>query len=164
VRDPADLPAVRALVGALSGVDTVLDRDEQAGYGIDHPRSGELVAVAAPDAWFTYYYWLADDRAPDFARGVDIHRKPGYDPAELFLDPRDPFVRLRVAGALARKAVGLRYTMRAVPLDPSCVRGTHGRLPRHPADTPVLLCSDARYGRESYAATEVKGLLLDLAT
>ena len=60
---------------------------ERAAHGLDHPRSGELVAVSRADRWFTYYYWLDDDRAPDYARTVDIHRKPGYDPVELFLDP-----------------------------------------------------------------------------
>ena len=115
----------------------------QARYGLDHERSGELVAVAEPGAWFTYYYWLDDDRAPDFARGVEIHRKPGYDPAELFLDPSDPLVKVRAGMNLVRKKVGLRYAMNVIPLDPSCVRGTHGRLPDSADDTPLLLCSDA---------------------
>jgi predicted AlkP superfamily pyrophosphatase or phosphodiesterase len=89
IRDSSDVPGVRSLVAGLPGVDEVLDRDAQACQGLDHPRAGELVAVAEPDAWFTYY-WLNDARAPDFAHGVEIHRKPGYDPAELFFDPRDP--------------------------------------------------------------------------
>ena len=93
VRDPADVPAVREIVAALPGVDEVLDADGKARLGIDHPRAGELVAVAEPDAWFTYYYWLDDARAPDFAKLVEIHRKPGYDPAELFMDPNDRLVR-----------------------------------------------------------------------
>ena len=58
-----------------------------ARYRIDHARAGDLIAVAEARGWFTYYYWLDDRRAPDFARTVDIHRKPGYDPVELFLDP-----------------------------------------------------------------------------
>jgi predicted AlkP superfamily pyrophosphatase or phosphodiesterase len=163
VRDSADLPRVRAIIAELSGVDTVLDRDGQAALAVDHERAGELVAVAEPDAWFTYYYWLSDDHAPDFARTVEIHRKPGYDPAELFLDPADPRVKLRAAAALARKKLGLRYTMRVVPLDPSCVRGSHGRLPDSDADAPVLICSDPRAGRDRVPATEVKPLLLSLA-
>jgi predicted AlkP superfamily pyrophosphatase or phosphodiesterase len=163
VRDAADLPRVRDLLGALPGVEAVLDRAGQAALGLDHERAGELVAVAEPDAWFTYYYWLDDERAPDFARTVEIHRKPGYDPAELFFDPADPRVKLRAATALARKKLGLRYSMRVVPLDPSCVRGSHGRLPDSTEDGPVLLCSDPRLGRDRYQATEVKGLLLDLA-
>jgi predicted AlkP superfamily pyrophosphatase or phosphodiesterase len=163
VADPADIPRVRDIVAALPGVAEVLDEAGKAGYAIDHPRAGELVAVAEPDAWFTYYYWLDDARAPDFARSVEIHRKPGYDPAELFLDPADRLVKARAATALVRKKTGLRYTMSVVPLDPSCVRGSHGRLPDSPADGPVLLCSESAHERETYAAAEVKELLLRLS-
>ncbi|MDQ0382055.1 alkaline phosphatase family protein [Amycolatopsis thermophila] len=163
VSDPADLPRVRDLLAELSGVDEVLDRRAQARYGIDHPRAGEFVVTAEPDAWFTYYYWLDDDRAPDFARGVEIHRKPGYDPAELFFDPADPLVKLKAGMNLVRKQVGLRYAMRTVPLDPAPVRGSHGRLPDSPADGPVLLCGDAGVPeRERLAATEVRDLLLSV--
>ncbi|WP_158848025.1 alkaline phosphatase family protein [Saccharothrix deserti] len=167
VADPADVPRVRAVLDELPGVDAVLDRDAQALVDLDHERSGELVAVAEPDAWFTYYYWTDDSRAPDFARGVEIHRKPGYDPAELFFDPADRFAKARAGLALARKKLGLRYAMNVVPLDPSCVRGTHGRLPDRVEDGPVLLCSNdvvpaavERAGR--IAATDVRDLLLDL--
>ncbi len=167
VADPADVPRTRAVLAELPGVDVLHDREAQAAVGLDHERAGELVAVAEPDAWFTYYYWTDDDRAPDFARGVDIHRKPGYDPAELFFDPADPLVKAKAGLNLARKKLGLRYAMNVVPLDPSCVRGTHGRLPDRAADGPVLLCSDPaappsveRTGR--IAATEVRNLLLAL--
>ncbi|ONI81932.1 alkaline phosphatase family protein [Saccharothrix sp. ALI-22-I] len=167
VADPADIPRTRAVLGELPGVDRVLDRDAQALSNLDHERSGELVAVAEPDAWFTYYYWTEDSRAPDFARGVEIHRKPGYDPAELFFNPADPFAKARAGLTLARKKLGLRYTMNVVPLDPSCVRGTHGRLPDRVEDGPVLLCSNpvvpAAVERDGLiAATDVRDLLLDL--
>jgi predicted AlkP superfamily pyrophosphatase or phosphodiesterase len=169
VRDPSLVGKVRDLLGGVEGVDEVLD-DEGGGkarVGLDHPRAGELVAIAEPDAWFTYYYWLDDDRAPDFARTVEIHRKPGYDPAELFFDPADRWAKARAAAALARKRLGFRYTMNVVPLDPSPVRGSHGRLPDSAADAPVVLCSDpaaapASAG-ETLAATDVKPLLLTLA-
>jgi len=163
VRDPADLDQVRELVGALPGVAEVLDADGKAAHGLDHPRAGELVLVAEPDAWFTYYYWLDDDRAPDFARAVEIHKKPGYDPAELFLDPDDRWVKLRAGAGLARKKLGFRYAMNVVPLDPAPVRGSHGRLPADPADGPMLLCSDPSAARERFEATEVRDLLLQLA-
>ncbi|MFD7366825.1 alkaline phosphatase family protein [Nocardiopsis alba] len=162
VDDPADLPEVARLLSEVEGVDLVLDRRAQADHGLDHERSGELVLFADPGAWFTYYHWLDDDRAPDFARGVDIHRKPGYDPAELFLDPADRLVRLRAASGLVRKKVGLRYAMNVVPLDPSCVRGTHGRPHTDPEDGPVLLCTDPDLARDRFAATEVRDLMLDL--
>jgi predicted AlkP superfamily pyrophosphatase or phosphodiesterase len=159
VPDPADVPQVRRILSELPGVDTVVER---ASAGLDHERAGELVAIAEPDAWFTYYYWTDDNRAPDFARGVDIHRKPGYDPAELFFNPADPLVKAKAGLNLARKKLGLRYTMNVVPLDPSCVRGTHGRLPELAEDGPVLLCSDPAAARSRLAATEVRDLLLEL--
>ncbi|BDZ65227.1 alkaline phosphatase family protein [Agromyces mangrovi Wang et al. 2018] len=168
VADPADVPRTRAVLAELDGVDEVLDRDAQARYGLSHERSGELVAVARPGAWFTYYYWLDDARAPEFARGVDIHRKPGYDPAELFLDPADRFARLRAGAGLARKALGFRYTMDVVPLDPSWVRGTHGRLPDGRADAPMVLSSDPglatlERGDDELPAASVRDLVLDAA-
>jgi len=163
VRDPADVPRVRSLLAGVPGVAEVLDGVGKAAYGLDHERSGELVAVAAPDAWFTYHYWLDDERAPDFARTVEIHRKPGYDPSELFFDPADRLVRLRAAAALARKRLGFRYTLPVVPLDASHVKGSHGRLPDTVDDAPLLICSDPSVGRERVAATEVKDLFLRLA-
>jgi predicted AlkP superfamily pyrophosphatase or phosphodiesterase len=162
VRDPGDVSRVRDLLGGVPGVDAVLDGDGKRAAGLDHPRAGELVLVAEPDAWFTYYYWLDDDRAPDFARSVEIHRKPGYDPAELFLDPDDPLVKARAGAALVRKRLGLRYTMSVVPLDPQPVRGSHGRLPDDPADGPVLLCSDAAMTQDRVAAVQVRDLVLSL--
>ncbi|MFK8850306.1 nucleotide pyrophosphatase/phosphodiesterase family protein [Streptomyces sp. Ac-502] len=167
VRRPEDLDAARAALTGLPGLDRLLDDEGKKAYGLDHPRSGELVALAEPDAWFTYYYWLDDARAPDFARLVDIHRKPGYDPAELFMDPRDPYVRLRAATALARKKAGMRYRMAVVPLDPEPVRGSHGLLPAtgaDPADGPVLICSASDAPLHTpFPATDVKSLLLHLA-
>ncbi|MBB4689063.1 alkaline phosphatase family protein [Amycolatopsis jiangsuensis] len=163
VRDESDVDRVRAIAHELSGVDEVLDREAQAKYGIDHERAGELVAVAEPDSWFTYYYWLDDARKPDFARGVEIHRKPGYDPAELFFDPQDRFAKARAGLNLGKKFAGLRYAMDVVPTDPRWVRGSHGRLPDSSADGPVLLCSDPA-GEPSgrIAATGVHPLLLSL--
>jgi predicted AlkP superfamily pyrophosphatase or phosphodiesterase len=167
VADESDVARVRDLLAALPGVDEVLDRAAQAKYGLDHPRSGELVVVAEPDAWFTYYYWLNDNHAPDYARGVEIHRKPGYDPAELFFDPADPLVKVKAGLTLARKKLGLRYQMNVVPLTGDWVRGSHGRLPDSPADGPILLCSDPRIpgGVESSGrieATAVADLVLNL--
>jgi predicted AlkP superfamily pyrophosphatase or phosphodiesterase len=163
LRDPEDAAAARGALEALPGVDLVLEGEAKAAAGLDHPRAGDLVAVAEPDAWFTYYYWLDDARAPDFARTVEIHRKPGYDPAELFLDPDDRLVKARAATALVRKKVGMRYVMRVVPLDPRHVRGSHGRLPASVEDAPVLLCSERSAARERVAATEVRDLMLELA-
>ncbi|MET7279670.1 nucleotide pyrophosphatase/phosphodiesterase family protein [Kribbella sp. NPDC005582] len=164
VRDSADIDAVAKLLSGLAGVSEVLDAEGKKQYGLDHERAGELVVVAEPDAWFTYYYWLDDARAPDFARAVEIHRKPGYDPAELFFDPADPLVKPRAASYLLRKKLGFRYTMQVVPLDPSPVRGSHGRLPADPEDGPVLLSTDPDLvGEGPVAATAVRDLLLKAA-
>jgi predicted AlkP superfamily pyrophosphatase or phosphodiesterase len=165
VKDPADIDAVSKLLATVDGVAEVLDAEGKRAVGLDHERAGELVAVAEPDSWFTYYYWLDDERAPDFARGVEIHRKPGYDPAELFFDPADRWVKPRAASYLLRKKVGLRYAMQVVPLDPSVVRGSHGRLPDSPEDGPVFLSSDPTLAPEGQvAATAVRDLLLKAAS
>lgn len=166
VRDASDRARVAALVAELPGVDEVLDREAQQRYGLHHERSGELVAVAAPGAWFTYYYWVDDALAPDFARGVDIHKKPGYDPAELFLDPADKLVKAKAGLNLLKKKVGLRYTMNVVPMDPKCVKGTHGRLPESEADMPVFISSNAELpglDGDAVAATAVHDLILAAA-
>ena len=163
VRNPDDLAATAKVLSEMDGVDQVLDAAGKREHGLDHERSGELVAVAAEDAWFTYYYWLDDARAPDFARQVEIHRKPGYDPAELLYDTTVPAVKLRAAASVARKKLGFRYRVSTVPLDPSGVSGSHGRLPGHPDDGPVILCSDPSAAQPEFAATEVKSLLLRLA-
>jgi predicted AlkP superfamily pyrophosphatase or phosphodiesterase len=142
VNDRRRLEDVRRVLSSVPGVEAILDRQEMAQWGLDHERSGELVAVAAPDAWFTYYYWLDDARAPDYARTVDIHRKPGYDPAELFLDPALRVPKLRIAATLARKTLGFRYLMNVIPLDASLVRGSHGRAVSALENGPVLLSSE----------------------
>ncbi|MEK6608600.1 MAG: nucleotide pyrophosphatase/phosphodiesterase family protein [Myxococcota bacterium] len=162
LREAADAGAVAALLRETPGVGEVLDADGKRRVGLDHPRAGDLVAVAEPGAWFTYYYWLDDARAPDFARTVDIHRKPGYDPVELFLDPDRPLVRARVALRLAQKALGFRYLMDVIPLRADLVRGSHGRLPDDPRDGPVLVCTERAEERSRFEATDVFDLLLRL--
>ncbi|MSR58449.1 MAG: alkaline phosphatase family protein [Planctomycetaceae bacterium] len=165
VQHPGDLGAVATLLRQTPGIERVLDRAEQHDFGIDHERSGELVAIAAPGAWFTYYFWLGDALAPDFARTIDIHRKPGYDPVELFVDPQIRFPKLRVASRLARKALGFRYYMDVIGLDATIVKGSHGRLPtvgRDAVEGPVFVASSRAIERDSIAMTEVKDLLLQL--
>ena len=142
VRDPGDagtMHRVRAVLESTPGVETVLDRQAQTARGLWHERSGDFLVIAEPDAWFTYYYWEDENRAPDFARTVDIHRKPGYDPAELFLDPALRFPMLRIAGFLAKKKLGFRALLEVVPTDASLVRGSHGRIPVESEDYPMLL-------------------------
>ena len=139
VNDLSKLNQVRSLIEGTPGVDLVLDEAGKREHHLDHPRSGELVAIAAPDSWFTYYYWLDDARAPDFARTVDIHRKPGYDPAELFLDPKISLPKLKIAWILLRRKLGMRPLMEVIPLDAGLVKGSHGRSPLTPAQGPLLM-------------------------
>ncbi len=139
VNDPAVLDQVRDLLTKTPGVERVLDEAGKREWHLDHARSGELVAIASPDAWFTYYYWLDDARAPDFARTVDIHRKPGYDPAELFIDPALPLAKAKIAWTLLRKKLGFRAMLEVIPLDASLVRGSHGRPAPSPAQGPLFI-------------------------
>lgn len=154
--------AAAALVAELDGVETVFCGDERGRLGLDHPRSGDLVALARADAWFTYYYWLDDAKAPDYARTVDIHRKPGYDPVELFLDPAIRFPKLAVAWRLAKRTAGLRTLMDVIPLDASLVRGSHGRPTDDPADGPLVIASRAGLAPGPVPAHAVKALVLRL--
>jgi len=162
VRDPAKIPAVAARLRAEPGIDLVLDRKDQRALGLDHDRSGELVAISARDRWFTYYFWLDDAKAPDYARTVDIHRKPGYDPVELFVDPAIAVPKLKVAATLAKKALGFRYLMEVIPLDATLVKGSHGRVTDTLEDGPVMISSERELIREdAIASTAVRDMILD---
>ena len=161
VRNPARVAEVTSLLEGVSGIESILDRAGQAGIGLDHERAGDLVAISAADRWFTYYYWLDDALAPDFARTVDIHRKPGYDPAELFLDPALTLPKIRIAATLARKTLGFRYLMNVIPLDASLVRGSHGRVTDRLEDGPVCITSEKELLRDDVIeSTAVRDLTL----
>jgi predicted AlkP superfamily pyrophosphatase or phosphodiesterase len=161
VSKPELIAEARRIIALLPGVDCVLDRAEQRALAIDHARSGELVALARRDAWFTYYYWLDDRNAPDFARLVEIHRKPGYDPVELFVDPAIRFPKASIRWRLARRALGFATLMDIVPLDATLVRGSHGRMTDNAADGPVFVSSEKRLTPDGpVAATAVKQLVL----
>ena len=160
VNDPTLLSAVRTLLEGVAGVARVLDTDGKRAAGLDHERAGDLVAVAAEDAWFTYYYWDDDRKAPDFARCVDIHRKYGYDPVELFVDPALSLPKLRIAGKLLRKKLSFRMLMDVIPLDPSLVKGSHGTCPADSREWPVLI--GAGDAPEPIDATAVHDRLLQV--
>jgi len=162
VRHAAAIPEVKQLLEATPGIERILDDAGKRAAGLDHARSGELVAISAPDKWFSYYYWLDDDRAPDFARTVDIHRKPGYDPVELFMDPKLVAPMATVAWKLARRKLGFRTLLDVIPLDTSLVKGSHGRIPDSPDDGPVFATSEpALVGDGAVNAIAVKQLVLD---
>jgi predicted AlkP superfamily pyrophosphatase or phosphodiesterase len=153
--------SVRDVLEKTSGVEKVLGKAEKIAAGIDHPRAGDLIAVAQEKAWFTYYYWLDDARAPDFARTVDIHRKPGYDPVELFLDPKIPAVKLKIAWRLLQKKLGFRMLMDVVPLDATLVKGSHGRRPADKQDWPVIITNQPEcLSAKEIESTDVFQILL----
>jgi predicted AlkP superfamily pyrophosphatase or phosphodiesterase len=160
VRDRNTVPDVKTLLERVTGIDAVLDRREQAAYGLDHERSGELVAVAAADAWFTYYYWQDDRVAPDYARTIDIHRKPGYDPAELFLDPALRLPKVQVAATLLKKRLGFRYLLNVIPLDATLIKGSHGRWTERLEDGPIFISSEKDAVDAPIDAPAVRDLIL----
>jgi hypothetical protein len=133
---------IAKVLAALPGVESVLDRAAQAALQIDHQRSGDLVVTAQPGAWFAYPWWLNDARAPDFARCVDIHKKPGYDPCELLIDPAITLPALHVAKFKIARALGFRASLHLTPLDASLVKGTHGRAQLAPGFEPVVLAEN----------------------
>jgi predicted AlkP superfamily pyrophosphatase or phosphodiesterase len=139
----ADPGTVKSLLEGLDGVAVVLDEAGKRARGLDHQRSGELVALARPDRWFSYYWWLEDAKAPDYARTVDIHRKPGYDPLELFLDPALPLPKLKIARRILARKLGFRNLLDVTPIrGTSLVKGSHGLINPDPADCPVVISND----------------------
>ncbi len=160
VKDPADVPRVVDLLGAEPGVARLYAGGARHEIGLDHPRSGEVIALAEPDAWFAYPFWLNDALAPDYARTVDIHRKPGYDPCELLLDPKLALPKLRIARRLLAKKLGFRTLFDVIPLDPSLVKGSHGLHAAHPEDRPILIGDGPEPGGLSLETVDVHRLLL----
>jgi predicted AlkP superfamily pyrophosphatase or phosphodiesterase len=133
----------RELMEKQPGVARVFGEAEKATMELNHLRAGDLVALAKENAWFTYYYWLDDALAPDFARCVDIHRKPGYDPVELFLDPKLSLPKLKIAWRLLQKKLGFRMLMDVISLDASLVKGSHGICPSSSKDYPILMAGQS---------------------
>ena len=159
VNDPSILSEVRATLERTDGIERVLSAEEKRAMGIAHERAGDLIAIAAENAWFAYYYWLDDSKAPDFARTVDIHRKPGYDPVELFIDPAIKLPMVKVAGKLLRKKLGFRMLMDLIPLDATLVKGSHGRIPTDRREFPLLIGPRELITRAEFDSTDIYGLI-----
>lgn len=148
---------VKKTIRQVQGVQLVLDKDEQRRYHIDHERSGDLVVVADEQSWFTYYFWLDNAKAPDYARVVDIHKKPGYDPVELFMTSK-----ARAGYKLLRKKLALRYVMDVIPLDATLVKGSHGRLEADKKYHAVLVADKLK--DQQVKATDVYGIIWNSLT
>ncbi len=161
IRRPEDLAPTLELLGPLPGVARVLAGEERGEIGLNHFRAGELILLSDPDAWFAYPFWKEDRKAPDYARTVDIHRKPGYDPCELFFDPSLKAPKLRLARKLAAKKLGFRTLMDVVSLDPSIVRGSHGLPAQNVEDRPLLIGDGPVPDGEAIDMTAVHDLLLN---
>ena len=149
INDKQVASKVRSIIEKIPGVELVLDRAEQRKHHIDHERAGDLVVMADARSWFSYYFWQEDDKAPDYARTVDIHKKPGYDPVEMFMSSK-----LRAGYKLLRKKAALRYVMDVIPLDATLIKGSHGRINTPSSFHPVLI-ADQAYSKNELMPTEV---------
>lgn len=153
LNDPSVAPQVEEILKSCKGIEKVLNKSAQAAHHIHHERSGEYVVMADKDSWFTYYFWLDDSVAPDYARVVDIHKKPGYDPVEMFMSSK-----LRAAYKLLRKKLGFRYVMDVIPLDATLIKGSHGSISNEEIYHPVLI-SRNHLGEEPIAPTRVFNII-----
>ena len=161
VQEHTDIAEIKALFQATPGVAKVLEGAERAEYGLDHERAGELILLAEPDSWFTYYYWQDKDRAPDYAHQVEIHKKPGFDPCEMFLNPELKLPKLKVAQRLLQKKLGFRYVLDVISTDATQIKGSHGVWDGSDYTTPVFISSNpALVPEQQIHATDVCDLIL----
>jgi predicted AlkP superfamily pyrophosphatase or phosphodiesterase len=162
IKDKSDIPAVRELFKNTTGVEYLLDEEGKRAYGLDHERAGDLVLISNSDSWFTYYFWEDDRKAPDYARTVNIHAKPGYDPCELFIDPAIALPKVKIAWTLFKKLIGCRYLMDVIPLDAGLIKGSHGRVTDNDNEGPILMTTEPGFLKgQSVTAQEVFGLIFD---
>ena len=160
INEPSAKAEVKALLETVAGVEKVLSGEEITAEGLSHERTGDLVLIADADSWFTYYFWLDDAKAPDYARMVDIHKKPGYDPVEMLTDPKDYLIMAKVGGKLLKKKLGFRTVLDIIPLNANLIKGSHGRVPEDKADYPILISNNQTVDFEDdIAATDVFAIL-----
>jgi len=156
---------VKELLKGINGVERVLSQNELEEAHLNHERCGDLMLIADKNSWFTYYFWMDDAKAPDYARMVDIHKKPGYDPVEMFTDPEDKFVMPKVILKLLKKKLGFRTVMNIIPLKANLVKGSHGRIPDDQSDYPVFITNNkGSLKQELFKSTEIYQLITKLLT
>ncbi|WP_297707015.1 alkaline phosphatase family protein [uncultured Eudoraea sp.] len=156
---------VKELLKGINGVERVLSQNELEEAHLNHERCGDLLLIADKNSWFTYYFWVDDAKAPDYARMVDIHKKPGYDPVEMFTDPEDKFVMPKVILKLLKKKFGFRTVMNIIPLKANLVKGSHGRIPENQSDYPVFITNNkGSLKQELFKSTEIYQLITKLLT
>ena len=161
-KDSSTIKKLVRLLEPIEGVEKVLFGEDLKKHHINHERCGDIVVVADKDSWFTYYFWLDDAKAPDYARMVDIHKKPGYDPVEMLTDPKDKLVMAKVVGKLLKKKLGFRTVMNIIPIDASLIKGSHGRLTEDKEDYPIFISNytDA-INENTITAIQVRDLIED---
>jgi len=155
INDASVTEQVKKLLGKIPGVELILDKEAQIKYHIDNSRSGDFVLMADANSWFTYYFWMDDEKAPDYARCVDIHKKPGYDPVEMFMTSK-----LHAGYKLLRKKSGLRYVMDVIPLDANLIKGSHGRVGVTAEFSPVIITGN-KLPNEKINAVDVFDIIYD---
>lgn len=161
VKNPRDISAIKDLLRGLPGVDRLASGEERGDWQLNTPRAGDIVALAKRDAWFAYPFWLDEQFAPDYARSVAIHHKPGYDPAEMFFDPKLRFPMLRMVRKLIQKKLGFRTIFDVVPLDASIVRGSHGLIAADPQDGPLIIADGPKPTEPILPMTAVYQMVLE---
>lgn len=149
INDPSVTGQVKNILENTPGIALMLDEEGKKKHHIDHERAGDFLVSAAPEHWFTYYFWLDDAKAPDYARCVDIHKKPGYDPVEMFMSSKS-----RAAYKLLRKKAGFRYVMDVIPLDATLIKGSHGNIGT-PAEFHPVLITNAELNTKNIEANQV---------
>jgi predicted AlkP superfamily pyrophosphatase or phosphodiesterase len=162
INDKNESKKIQQLLENVQGIELLLDEEGKKNHHLHHARAGDLVAVADKDSWFTYYYWLDDRKAPDFARIVDIHKKIGYDPVEMVVNPHIKALPLVVGWKLLKKKLGFRMLMDLIPLDATLIRGSHGRIPENEQDRPLIISKNMDLLKENtIASTQVFDILLN---
>ncbi|MCA9227027.1 MAG: alkaline phosphatase family protein, partial [Planctomycetales bacterium] len=138
-RDPEVIARVAQLFRGVDGIAEVLEGTERAKYALEHERAGDVILISTANSWQAYYWWTDDARAPGYARTVDIHRKPGYDPVELHFD----------------------FATKSIPLDATLIRGSHGAPVNDDSQRGILLASQpGMIGESSVLDTDICSLVL----
>ena len=136
--DAGNIQKVKELFSGQPGIAEVLVMEERSKYGMDHERSGEIILVSQANSWQAYYWWQDDAKAPGFARTVDIHRKPGYDPVELHID----------------------MSNMSTPLDATLIKGSHGAPVTSDSQRGMLLTSNDLGVPDSIRDTDICDIVL----
>lgn len=155
IKNKNNIKNIKNIIKNTIGVSAVYEKNETQ---LNHTRAGDLIVVSDAKSWFSYYFWENDLLAPDYARMIDIHKKPGYDPVEMIINPKIKFPFLKLGFKLLCKKLGFRTLFDVIPLDATLIKGSHGRIPDDERDFPVYI--SAKNKQKNIDATAVFGLLI----